>query len=444
MARQELKRVLGRGFSIAACIGTIIGLGILRTPGEIAEVITSPVVYMSLWIGGGALVLMSLLVVAELIALTPKSGGVYALVSHAFGPYPGFLIGWSDWLSCCATGALKAVVLVEYLALVFPSLSPHILVASLAVNTLFAGLQLGGVRLGGGLYQAAAAGFGLIMITVAGALFYGGLTSEAVTVTAQAATPAVSGFASYGLVAAAIVFTYDGWASASYFGGEIKGGGRMVALGSIRGVCIVIALYLLLNLALVTSVPLVALQGNELALSGALQYLFGGNSGMFIVFAAIFILLAHENINYMQGTRVLYALSCDGLGTERATGVSEKGTPTGALFFTWLVQTALILAGGFSFLLNMASLLFIMMYCSLILGVFRLRKLEAGAERPYRAWGFPFTGFVCAAFWVSVAVFMAWTDQRSALYTAGLIAVSIPAFLWLKAKRHLGEQPVTV
>ncbi|HSM09952.1 MAG TPA: hypothetical protein VK827_00070 [Lysobacter sp.] len=36
MAQQQLKRVLGRSFGIAATIGTIIGLGILRTPGEIA------------------------------------------------------------------------------------------------------------------------------------------------------------------------------------------------------------------------------------------------------------------------------------------------------------------------------------------------------------------------------------------------------------------------
>ena len=436
MAKQELQRVLGKGFSTAACIGTIIGLGILRTPGEIAESVSNPVVYMGLWIGGAIVVLLSLLVVAELVAMTPKSGGVYALVAHAYGRFPGFLIGWTDWLSAAATVALKAVVLVEYITLVVPSLAPYNLTASLLVTTAFATLQLGGVRLGGRVYQSASAGFGLIMISVAAALIYGGLTSDmqqSVAVATHAAKPEL---AKYGLVAAAIVFTYDGWLGASYFGGEIKGGGRTVAMGSIKGVLIVIFLYLLLNFALVFSVPLAALQGNELALSGALQYLFGEDAGTLIIFAAIFILLAHQNSQYMISTRILYAVSCDGLGTEKATSVSDKGTPVGSLFFTWLLTMGLITAGGFDFLLNMAALLFIVMYVALIFGVFRLRRQEPDAERPYRAWGFPFTAYICAGFWIALAAYMAFMDQRSTLYTLGLITVSIPAFLWLKSRQR--------
>jgi APA family basic amino acid/polyamine antiporter len=393
---------------------------------------------MGLWLGGAIIVLLSLLVVAELIAMTPKSGGVYALVAHAYGPYPGFLIGWTDWLSTVASAALKAVVLVEYITLLVPSLGPYNLAATLFVTTAFAALQLGGVRLSGGVYQGASAGFGLIIISVTVALMYGALsgdTQQSVPVVAQAAQPDL---AKYGLVAAAIVFTYDGWTGASYFGGEIKGGGRMVAMGSIRGVLIVIFLYLLLNSALVFSVPLAVLQGDQLALAGALQYLFGDGAGVLIVFAAIFILLAHQNSQYMLSTRILYALSCDGMGSEKATTVSDKGTPTGSLFFTWLLTVGLILAGGFGFLLNMAALLFIMMYVALIFGVFRLRRQEPDAARPYRAWGFPFTAYFCGGFWIVVAAYMAFMDQRSTLYALGLITVSIPAFLLLNSRRQLG------
>ena len=73
LARQDLKRVLGRGFSIAASLGLIIGLGILRTPGEIAMTLKEPVIYMSLWVGGGVLMLLSLLVTAEMIeSIVPR------------------------------------------------------------------------------------------------------------------------------------------------------------------------------------------------------------------------------------------------------------------------------------------------------------------------------------------------------------------------------------
>ena len=111
MATGQLQRLLGRGFSIAACVGLVIGLGILRTPGEIATTVSDPLPYMAVWIGCGLFVLLSLGVVAELIATTPRTGGIYAMVRHAYGPYPGFLLGWTDWISNCSALALKTVVL---------------------------------------------------------------------------------------------------------------------------------------------------------------------------------------------------------------------------------------------------------------------------------------------------------------------------------------------
>jgi APA family basic amino acid/polyamine antiporter len=155
MVTNTLQRLLGKSFSIAACVGLVIGLGILRTPGEIATAISEPVPYMALWICCGLFVLLSLLVVAELIAMTPRSGGIYAMVAHAYGPYPGFLIGWTDWVSTCATIALKAVVLLEYVSLLAPSIAPYQTFGAVMITSCFAYLQLGGVRLGAGIQHFA-------------------------------------------------------------------------------------------------------------------------------------------------------------------------------------------------------------------------------------------------------------------------------------------------
>jgi APA family basic amino acid/polyamine antiporter len=437
LANQQLKRALGKSFSIAACVGTIIGLGILRTPGEIAKTVQDPYTYMGLWLLGGLFVLLSILVVAELISMTQKSGGPYVLIANAFGPYPGFLLGWTDWLAQCASGALKAVVLMEYAALLVPELKPFITPGALIISSLFALLQLGGVKLSGGVLQVAATVFGLILLTVSGSLLFGDGSGGQVAESASVLISTSTGWAHYGLVVAAIVFTYDGWVSASYYSSEVDGGGRSAAIGSIRGVLFVIALYLLLNGMLVLNVPLAVLDGHELALAGALDYLYGAGAGMFIIFAALFILLAHQNIQYMAASRTIYALSVDGLGSKRATVVSERGTPTGALFATWGLVMMLILAGGFEFLLNMSALLFMVMYVALVIGVFRLRRKAPDASRPFRAWGFPFTGVICAIGWIAVAVFVAVMDLRSSAYALILTAISVPVFLWLKSRRGL-------
>jgi APA family basic amino acid/polyamine antiporter len=375
---------------------------------------------MGLWIGGGAFVLLSTLVVAELIAITPKSGGPYVLIAHAFGRYPGFLLGWTDWLSICATGALKAVVLIEYSALLMPGLTPWVTPLAVLVSSGFALFQLGGVRL-----------------AVSVSLTFGDAGAAGTEVARMTSDSSLT-WAHYGIVAAAIVFTYDGWLSASYYGAEVEGGGRAAAVGSLKGVLIVIALYLLLNGLLVANVPLAVLDGQELAIGSALEYLYGEGTGAFILGTAILILLAHQNIQYMAASRTLYALSVDGLGSRRATGVSERGTPTGALLLSWLLMVSLILAGGFEFLLNLSALLFMVLYVALVAGVIRMRKTAPSLERPYRAWGFPVTAWICLAGWMAIAIFVALMDPESAVYSLGLVLLSVPVFLWLRRRRSRG------
>ena len=113
-------RALSSKFVLAVTVGGVIGLGILRGPGEIAEVIADPIFYLALWLLGGLFVLLSTAVAAELLGMTPRSGGTYSLIRRAFGPYPGFVIGWVDWLSFVADIALKAVVILEFVAILFP------------------------------------------------------------------------------------------------------------------------------------------------------------------------------------------------------------------------------------------------------------------------------------------------------------------------------------
>ena len=206
------------------------------------------------------------------------------------------------------------------------------------VTSGFALLQLGGTRLSGNVQNGASIGIGLIVVSLAIALFYGFLANGGtVDAPASISFSGTPGMAAIGLTVAAVVFTYDGWYAASYFSGEVKSGGRAVAIGSLQGAAIIMALYVLLNLALVLSVPLPALAGHKLALAGALDLVIGAGAGTIILLAAVFILLAHQNLQYMIASRILYSLSADGLGSRHATGVSDKGTPAAAVIFSWLL-----------------------------------------------------------------------------------------------------------
>jgi len=431
--QQGLKRTLGSSFAMAVTVGGVIGLGVLRTPGEIASSIPDPFLYLLLWVVGGLFVLLSTIVVAELVGMTPRSGGCYPLVRQAYGPYPGFVIGWVDWLSFVGDIALKAVVVTEFISLILPAVTPWQTPLAIMISSVFAALQMRGIALGATIQQLAAAGIAVIIVGFSLAL----LLAEPVVIANESSAPAINtSLGTWSLVVAAIIFTYDGWMYAAYFSGEVKGGSGAVARACVKGVSLVILLYVVLNGALIWSVPLSSLAGNDLALARALELAISPAAAATVIVAAILILLAHENLLYMGAPRILHALSVDGLALKRAGIIGKSGNPLFAVLVSWAVSVGLIIVGGFEFLLHLCVFFFVILYVALIAGVAILRKRKPEDERPFRAWGHPYSTTFCLVGWIIITLFQAVSEPETALYALIMVAVSWPVYRLL-IKRQL-------
>ncbi len=427
MTAQDLARTLPARFVLAVVVGGVIGLGILRGPGEIAAVVTDPYLYLALWLFGGLFVLLSTAVVAELLSVTPRSGGAYTLVRRAYGPYAGFVIGWVDWMSFAADLALKAVVIIEFVAVLFPEAAEWRTQLAIVTTTVFAAIQLRGIRLGALIQEFATTLIGLVIVVLSLVLFF----VEAPAAGTTELAPGNNALSDWSLVIATIIFTYDGWLYASYFSGETKGGAGAAARSCIKGMVVVIALYMLLNAALVKSTDLAALAGSDLAMARALELANYPAAGSLIVVAAILILLSHQNLEYMGGPRILHALATDGLATRRAQKIGKGGNPVAAVVITWLLSVGLILVGGFDFLLLLCVFFFVPLYLAMIVGVLILRKREPDAERPYQAWGHPYSTIVCLTGWTIVTLFQGYVERETALYAVAMVAVSWPVYRYL-------------
>ncbi len=424
----KTKRVLNSSFAIAVTIGGIIGLGILRTPGEVAAVAPKPVLFVSLWLLGGLFALLSTVVAAELIGMTPRSGGSYSLVRRAYGPFPGFVIGWVDWLSFVADIALKAVVVTEFGTLLFPAIEAWQMPLAIMISTLFAALQLRSITLGASIQQVAAAVMALIVIGFTLALVFASSSTEVVV---PAVPELTKGIGDWSIVIAAMVYAYDGWLYAAYFSGEIKGGGRALIRSSIKGLIVVILLYCFLAVALAWRVPLASLAGNELALSKALEITVSPLAATVVLIAAIVMTLAHQNVLYMSTPRILQAMAVDGLAVKRAGEISKGGNPVIAVLISWGLSVGLIIIGGFEFLLHLTVFFHLLVYVLLIAGVVILRVRQPDQERPYRAWGHPFTTFLCLLGWIFLTLFEAIFEVETAIYAAILIIISWPVYRFI-------------
>jgi len=423
--QHQPRRILSSGFTLAVVIGGTIGLGILRTPGEIAAVVPDPIIFVSLWVLSGLFILLSTVVVAELVGMTPRSGGIYALVRRAYGPFPGFVIGWVDWLGFVADIAFKAFVLTEFAALLFPATSQWQTPLAIMVSSVFAALQLRGIALGAKIQQIAAAAMALIVIGFTLALVF----AESAVRSNAASVPLMdSGLGAWALVIASIIYTYDGWIYAAYFSGEIKGGSGAVARTCIKGSVIVILLDVFLVAALAWKVPLTSLASNELAMAGALEIVISPLASTVVLVTAIMMLLAHQNLLYMSTPRILQALAVDGLAIKRAGKISKGGNPIFAVVLSWGLSVGLIMIGGFRFLLHLSVFFYLFLYVVLIAGVIILRSRQPDTDRPYRVWGHPWSTYTCLLGWLLIALFQAVAEIETAAYAAIMVAISWPVY----------------
>jgi APA family basic amino acid/polyamine antiporter len=134
-----------------------------------------------------------------------------------------------------------------------------------------------------------------------------------------------------------------------------------------------------------------------------------------------------------MASRVLFAMSRDGLFTSRAAAVNEGGTPTVALFLSALVAVLFIVLGQrFERVITVLAFFFVANYVLSFISLFVLRRREPDKARPYRAWGYPVTPGLAL---IGSVLFLAgaiWVDRENSLYALGLLAVSYPVFRVMK------------
>jgi APA family basic amino acid/polyamine antiporter len=188
--------------------------------------------------------------------------------------------------------------------------------------------------------------------------------------------------------------------------------------------------------------------------SAALNAIFGPTGAMIMAVAIIISTFGCNNGLILAGARVSYAMAKDGLFFKSTGVLNKKGVPGSALMYQGAWITILILlrtrhvdAGGavtygnlYSDLLNYVVFAALLFYVLTIVGIFVLRAKRPNAERPYRAFGYPFvpTLYVLAA----VAIMMVLLLYQTLTAGTGLLIVllGVPVYwLWLWWSRRTAK-----
>jgi APA family basic amino acid/polyamine antiporter len=434
ISRGRLLPVLGVGFGIAVTIGNAIGAGILRAPGEVAGHLPVTWLFLAVWTVGGLYAFLGALQLAELGAMIPRSGGQYVFSRYALGAYPGFIVGWSDWISTCGTTAAVAIVVGEFSVALFPAWTGRATAIATVVTIVFAAAQWRGIRWGSAVQNLTSVLKALAFVALAVAAFVLGSQVSSTAVTTPPAGMAL--LAAFIISLQAVIYTYDGWSATIYFCEEVEHPGRDIPRALIGGVLAVIAIYLLVNLAVLSVLPMSALAGEEFAAGTVATVIFGVWGDPVFRTLTIVSMLSAINSNHLMASRVLFAMSRDGLVTAKAAAVNAGGTPTMALLASTLVALVFILFGRtFERVITVLAFFFVANYTLSFMSLFVLRRREPEKPRPYRAWGYPWTTAVALSGSIGFLIGAIASDTANSVIALVVLVASYPAFRMMRLRR---------
>jgi basic amino acid/polyamine antiporter, APA family len=239
----------------------------------------------------------------------------------------------------------------------------------------------------------------------------------------------------------AVIFTFDGWTGPLYFGEEVRNPGRGIPRAMVLGVLLVLAIYLLLNVALVRVLGTGRMADDPFVAATAITALFGEQGDLVIRSLVLVSLLGGINALLLMAPRVVLAMSRDRLLPAGFETVNPGGTPTVGHWATVGVAMAFIISGTFATVLALCAFFFVAGYMLSFLSVFALRRKEPDTPRPYRVPGFPLTTGLALLGSVAFLVGSVVTDWGNSWRSLLLLALSYPVYRLVAAARARSGRP---
>jgi APA family basic amino acid/polyamine antiporter len=439
--------------------GSMIGSGIFIVSAEIARDTGGSGWLLAVWGLAGLMTVLGALSYGELAAMMPRAGGQYVYLREAYSPLWGFLYGWTSFL-VIQTGTIAAVAVAfgKFLGVLVPALGtgPE---AVLYSRPGFAGLELplpwlaqplelfkketftvtAGQIVGvatilfltwwntrgltegkwvQNVFTVAKLG-GLIAVIAVGLTLtanegvwranfaepWAGIHDTAQFKKTLGLVPAGGMLVALMVMGGAMVgalFSADAWNNVTFTAGEVRHPQRNLPLSLVLGTGTVITLYLLANVAYLSSLPLLGdPAGTTAAARGiahasndrvgtALLELASPRLGAGLMAAAIMVsTFGCMNGLILSGARLTYAMSRDGLFFRAVGRVNKHHVPAAGLWLQALWSCVLVFTGTYGELLDYVIFAALLFYALTVTGLFVLRVRRPDAVRPYRAAGYP-------------------------------------------------------
>ena len=396
--KENLKREIGVTALTLAILNITVGSGIFVIPAILAEELGGAAIVA--YLVCGALIFLIALCFAEMGSKTNASGGVYAYIETAFGPYAGFIANNLYWLgSCVISDAAVANALADTLKYFFPFFGNEVF-RGMFFLFLFGGFALLNIRsVKHGVRFIEFAAFGklipLVLLVIVGAGF---VSTKNL---AWVSSPSIS---TIGTASLLLFFAFIGLDTPLSNGGEIKNVKRTVPLGIFFGIISVLVLYISIQLIVQGILGGTIAAHKDAPLAAVAGIIFGKAGIVLIVIVTAISMLGNIGGEILSIPRILFAGARDGLMPKILGKVHPQFfTPHIAVLFYASLGFLFAISGGFKQLAIIATASTLLIYLGVVLSTLKLRKNDlATTEKTFRVPG----GFIipllaaCAIVWL--------------------------------------------
>lgn len=463
--QEHFKRELGLLDGTMLVVGSMIGSGIFIVSADIARQVGSAGWLTLIWLLSGFITVVAAVSYGELSAMFPKAGGQYVYLKEAYNKLIAFLYGWS-FFAVIQTGTIAAVGVAfsKFAAYLYEPLSDENILYELGAFKLNAAqlvsiltiiiltfINSRGVK-NGKILQT--------VLTIIKILSLLGLVIFGLTLAAKASVwdanwadgwstrtfdkesgswLPISGTALISGISAAMVgslFSSDAWNGVTFIAGEIKNPKRNVGLSLFLGTFIVTSLYVVTNLMYLAVVPFdeIATAKFDRVAVVASDYIFGNIGALIIAIMIMISTFACNNGLIMAGARVYYTMAKDGLFFKKAAVLNSSSVPAWALWAQCIWASALCLTGKYGDLLDFVIIIVLIFYILTIYGIFILRKKMPDAERPYKAFGYPFLPMLYIVVASAICISLLITKFSTCGWGVLIMLTGIPVYYLTKPK----------
>jgi APA family basic amino acid/polyamine antiporter len=351
-------------------VSLVIGMGIFRTPANVAKESPTPLIFFVIWLAGGLVALCGALTYAEIGSRLPVMGGYYKVFSYAYHPSIAFAINCIILVSNAASGAAVALVGSEYITgVIMPGITDpgtiqvvHTIIALVAIIIFYA-VNMLGLRLSAKTQVILTIIKITLILLLIAPIFFAVDPS-----TPSTAIPAISpGLREYvkafGLGLVAVSFTYGGYQQTINFGSEVNKPDRYIPRGIFMGIFIIITLYLAINYAYVHVIGFenMKIEAQKAAPNIAAimaSKIFGVNAERILSAFLFLSVLAYINALLLSNPRVMYAMSDDKILPAAFQKKNKRGALVVALtVFAVLAAVSVFWARKFDKLLSFSIFL---------------------------------------------------------------------------------------